>query len=222
MFLEFLAVVGAQMKLLGLQLHNDELDELPAGAKMILAAACTQRHSLNYYAFAGGAGSRRSKRFDAVLDAIWRDIGYDQLSTEQLQKLQGRAERLMPGDEEEHPFAGYGQLAAEALTLCVKARLQHGDSNQIWLITRRSFHSIWSSLPEIHSTWRTSEGFLVPDADARFAGHPLAQDEHWRQERDLSDVSRMLGDGCSIIDIVRDLKKWSRTEALFPIGSATI
>jgi hypothetical protein len=60
---------------LGLELHKDELDQLPAGAKMILAAARTQRHAVNYHTFAGGARSRRSKQFDAVLDAIWRDIG---------------------------------------------------------------------------------------------------------------------------------------------------
>jgi uncharacterized protein YjaG (DUF416 family) len=208
------------MKLLGLQLHKGELDQLPTGAKIILAAACTQRHSLNYHTFAGGAGSRRSKQFDAILEAIWRDIGYVQMSTEQLEILRLRAERLIP--EEEHPYAGYAQLAAEALTCCVEARL-YGDSAHILHITRRSFHSIWSFLPEVHSTWRTADGFLAPDADAKFAAHPLARDERLRQERDLNDVQRMVTERCSIADIVEHLeqrsKAESKAEALIPIRS---
>lgn len=207
------------MKPLGLQLHTDELDELPADAKMILAAACTQRHSLNYHAFAGGSGTRRSKRFDVILDAIWRDIGYNQLSREELDKMQVRAERLIPGDVEECPSAhiGYGQLAAEALTLLVVAMLKHGDSNQIWLIAKRSFHSIWSFLPEVYSAWRTSDGFLALDADVRFTEHRLALEEHHRQERDLSDVKRMLDERRSVLDIVEELRNRSRREGLFPI-----
>src|SRR5215467_14305680 len=165
---------------LGLELHKDELDQLPGGGKMILAAACTQRHAVNYHTFAGGTGSRRSKQFGAILDAIWRDIGYDQLSTDQLEKLRLRAERLHP---DEGPYAGYAGLAVEALIICcVTARL-HGDSTHVLYIAHRAFETIWGFLPEVHATWRTDDGFLAPDADEKFAAHPLARDEHLRQER---------------------------------------
>ena len=211
---------------LGLELHKDELDQLPAGAKMILAAACTQRHAVNYHTFAGGARSRRSKQFDAVLDAIWRDIGYDQLSTGQLEKLSSRADRFIPEGGLLGPYAGYGQLAAEALIICCVAARLHGDSTHVLYIAHRSFLSIWSFLPEVHSTWRTDDGFLAPDADAKFAAHPLARDEHRRQERDLNDVKRMVEERCSIVDIVEHLEKQSKAEskaeALIPIRSGTL
>ena len=213
---------------LGLELHKDELDQLPAGAKMILAAACTQRHAVNYHTFAGGARSRRSKQFDAILDAIWRDIGYDKLSTDQLEKLEFRAERLVPerGHPEPSPYAGYAHLAAEALIICCVAARLHGDSAHVGYIAHRGFHSIWSFLPEVYSTWRTDDGFLAPDAEAKFAAHPLARDEHRRQERDLNDVKRMVEERCSIVDIVEHLEKRSKAEskaeALIPIRSGTI
>lgn len=54
----------------GLEVHKDELDQLAAGAKMVLAAACTQRHAVNYHTFAGGRRSRRSKQFDAINEHI--------------------------------------------------------------------------------------------------------------------------------------------------------
>jgi len=92
---------------LELELHKDELDQLPEGAKMILTAACTQRHAVNYHTFAGGTHSRRSKQFDAILDAIWLDIGHDRLSTDQLEKLPSRAERLHPDEGPYAPYAGY-------------------------------------------------------------------------------------------------------------------
>jgi len=206
---------------LGLELHKDELDQLPAGARMILAAACTERHSVNYHAFAGGTGSRRSKQFDAILDAIWRDIGYDKLSTDQLEKLEFRAERLIPerGPPEPRPYAAYAQLAAEALIIsCIAARL-HGDSTHVIYIAKKAFSAIWSFLPEVYSTWRTANGFLAPDAEEKFAAHPLTRDEHLRQERDLNDVKRMVRERCSIIDIVENLEKRSKAVALFSIGS---
>jgi hypothetical protein len=93
-------------------------------------------------------------------------------------------------------------------------------------IAHRSFHAIWSFLPEVHSTWRTDDGFLAPDADAKFAAHPLARDEHRRQERDLNDVERMVEERCSIVDIVEHLEKRSKAEsnaeALIPIRSGTM
>jgi uncharacterized protein YjaG (DUF416 family) len=209
---------------LGLELHKDELDQLPAGAKMILAAACTQRHSVNYHTFAGGTGSRRSKQFDAILDAIWRDIGYDQLSTDQLEKLRFRAEQLVP--EEGHPgprpYDGYGQFAAEALIICCVAARLHGDSTHVVYIAKRAFESIRAFLRKTCSTWRLPDGRLRPDVEVMFAAHPLTLDEGRRQERDLNDVKRMLRERCSIIDIVENLERRSKAEALFPIGSGTM
>jgi Protein of unknown function (DUF416) len=208
---------------LGLELHKDELDQLPARPKMILAAACTQRLAVNYHTFAGGTRSRRSKQFDAILDAIWRDIGYDQLSTDQLEKLRAWAERFIPEGGLLGPYAGYGQLAAEALIICCAAASLHGDSTHVLYIAHRAFLSIWGFLPEVHSTWRTDDGFLAPDADAKFAAHPLARDEHLRQERDLNDVTGMVKERCSMIDIVEHLEKRSKAEskaeALIPIRS---
>jgi Protein of unknown function (DUF416) len=194
---------------LGLELHKDELDQLPASAKMILAAACTQRHAVNYHTFAGSARSRRSKQFDAILDAIWRDIGYDQLSTDQLEKLRVRAERLVPeeGNPDPRPYAGYAHLAAEALIICCVAARLHGDSAHVGYIAHRAFVSIWGFLPEVYSTWRTDDGSLAPDADAKFAAHPLARDEHRRQERDLERIPVMFehsqrgaGNSCILLD----------------------
>jgi hypothetical protein len=46
-----------------------------------------------------GERARGSKQFDAIIDAIWRDIGYAQLSTDQLERFW--AKRLVP--EEGHP-----------------------------------------------------------------------------------------------------------------------
>jgi hypothetical protein len=86
---------------------------------------------------------------------------------------------------------------------------------------KRAFDSIWAFLPEVYSTWRTDDGFLAPDAEAKFTAHPLARDEHLRQERDLNDVKRMVRERCSIIDIVEKLEKRSKAEALFPIRSGT-
>src|SRR5215468_11556315 len=106
---------------LELELHKDELDQLPEGAKMILTAACTQRHAVNYHTFAGGTHSRRSKQFDAILDAIGLDIGHDRLSTDQLEKLPSRAERLHPDEGPYAPYAGYAGLAVEALIICCDA-----------------------------------------------------------------------------------------------------
>jgi hypothetical protein len=83
--------------------------------------------------------------------------------------------------------------------------------------------SIWCFLPEVYSTRRTDDGFLAPDADAKFAAHPLARDQHRRQERDLNDVKRMVEERCSIVDIVEHLEKRSKAEskaeALNPIRS---
>jgi hypothetical protein len=90
-------------------------------------------------------------------------------------------------------------------------------------IAHRAFLSIWGFLPEVHSTWRTDDGFLAPDAKEKFAAHPLARDEHLRQERDLNDVKRMVKERRSIIDIVEHLEKRSKAEseaeALIPIRS---
>jgi hypothetical protein len=78
-------------------------------------------------------------------------------------------------------------------------------------------------LPEVHSTWRTDDGFLAPHAKEKFAAHPLVRDEHLRQERDLTDVQRMVRERCSIVDIVEHLEKRSKAEskaeALIPIRS---
>jgi hypothetical protein len=61
------------------------------------------------------------------------------------------------------------------------------------------------------------------DEHAKFADHPLALDEHRRQERDLNDVKRMVKERCSIIDIVEHFEKRSKAEskaeALIPIRS---
>lgn len=208
---------------LGLELHKDELDRLPAGAKMILAAACTQRHAVNYHTFAGGRGSRRSKQFDAILEAIWRDIGYNKLSRGQLERLLSRAEQLVP---HEGPYAGYGQFAAEALIICFDAAMLHGDSVQVLYIAKRAFESIRAFLLKTCSTLRLPGGRLHPDAEAMVDAHPLTLDEHRRQERDLNDVKRMVEERCSIVDIVEHLEKRSkaesRAEALIPIRSGTI
>lgn len=178
---------------------------------------------MNYHTFAGGPRSRRSKRFDVILDAIWRDIGYDQLSPDQLEKLRSQADRLVPEGGIIGPYAGYAGLAGEALIICCVAARLHGDSTHVLYIAHRTFLSIWSFLPEVHSTWRTDDGFLAPDAEEKFAAHPLAREEHLRQERDLDDVKRMVKEGCSIIDIVEHLEKRSKAEskaeALIPIRS---
>lgn len=206
---------------LGLELHKDELDQLPVGANMVLAAACTQRHSVNYHTFAGGSASRRSKQFDAILDSIWRDIGYERLSTDQLEKLRLRAEQLVPEEGRPGPrqYDGYGQFAAEALIICCDAAGLRGDSTKTVYIAMRSFESIRAFLRKTCRAWQLPDGRLRSDVEALCAAHPLTLNEHRRQERDLNDVKYMMRERCSLIDVVETLKSRSQAEVLFPISS---
>jgi len=207
------------MRSLGLELHKDVLDELPANAKVILAATCVQRHSEVYRAFARCSNLRRSADFGRILDSIWRDASSEQLSREQLAQMQERALKLVPGQARTGVYDANAEMAALSLAYCVGTRIS-GKTSDLLYAARQAFVSIWTFL--VNPIGRTPQiDMTSPGAVAQFESHQLVQAEHARQERDLSDVRRMLDERRAAEKIVNYLEERSKAEerSLLPIDA---
>jgi hypothetical protein len=197
----------------GLELQHAAIDQLPIDLKAALAAACTQRQTEVYRAYARRTGTRASAAFDNLLNAIWEKIHHRQaLGAKEHTEWQHRAERLYPGDRAKRDvYKGCAQIAVLGL-LYTNNVLKTGNTEDTTYAAHEAFMSIDNSLtsPLGQKPQFDPRG---PDADAKIFAHPLMEAEHRRQERDLFELEQAFLRPETIPDVVNILRKRSEIEA---------
>jgi hypothetical protein len=197
----------------GLELQHAAIGRLPTYLKAALAAACTQRQTEVYRAYARRAETRTSVAFDNLLNAIWDKIHHRQnLESEEHMEWQGRAEKLYPGDQAKRDvYKGCAQIAVLGL-LCTNNVLMTGNIEDTSNAAHEAFMSIYNSLTSSFGQ-RPQFDPREPDVTAKIFAHPLIEAEHRRQERDLFELEQAFLRSDTIPDVVETLRKRSEIEA---------
>jgi hypothetical protein len=190
---------------LGLELHADALDRLPANLKTVLAAACTQRQAEIFRIYAGRAKAKTSHTFDEILDSVWRDESSRAIPHRELVELEILGKKLMPSNKVRHSiYQANAECAVISLLRCIRVRIS-GQTRDVILAAAQSFDSIDSFLT--NPIGRTPEiDIAKPGADILVANHPLMLAEHQRQEKDLSELQEAATDPSDIADAIDKIR----------------
>jgi hypothetical protein len=207
----------------GLELRHAAIDRLPTDLKAALAAACTQRQTSVFRAYARRTGTGASVDFDNLLSAIWDRIHHRQcLEAKEHKEWHARAESLYPGkDAKADVYKGCAQIAVLGL-LCTNSALRTGSTADTGYAAHEAFMSIYNSLTSSIGQ-KPQFNLREPNALEKIFAHPLIEAEHLRQERDLFDLEQALLQPDAISNAVDALRRRSEIEAsdFFPIVDGT-
>jgi hypothetical protein len=197
----------------GLELRHAAIDRLPTDLKAALAAACTQRQTDVYRAYARRTGTPGSAAFDKLLNAIWEKIHNRQgLGAKEHMDWENRAERLYPGDKAKRDvYKGCAQIAVLGL-LCTNNVLMAGDTEDTSNAAHEAFMSIYNSLTSSFGQERQFDP-REPGVIAKILAHPPFEAEHRRQERDLFELVQAVNRPDTVPSVVDGLRRRSVIEA---------
>ena len=163
----------------------DRLGKLSERRRAIFAASCAQRLCPFYELYGTKTQRAGFESIQESLDILWRYLGGENITAEQLGELAERCESLVPDDDTPwHDTSPYASNAAAAVVYALETPL-----------TETCQRPEWAAFQGYEAAWHYVDRRLDVDPNDRDALRTLdeteeVQTELARQEADLSELER--------------------------------
>jgi hypothetical protein len=183
----------------GLELHQSDLDRLPASLKLALAASCAQRHSGVYDAYTKRTHAGNARLFNQGLELMWKETQSNKWSVGELEGLADHIVRLLPSKRRApcDVYESNAEYALLALTYCIRTRIRGKTADVIYAAAE-----VFDSIDDFLTNWMRGAPEIDqnhPQWNEHLSRHSLIRAEHLRQERDLLDIQGVDSDSAAEI-----------------------